>query len=55
MTFERTLAYASARDSADPLARYRGRFAHPVSEQGEPLVYLCGHSLGLQPLAAGSA
>ncbi len=52
MTFERTLAYASARDSADPLARYRGQFAHPVNAQGEPLVYLCGHSLGLQPLAA---
>jgi kynureninase len=52
MTFERTLAYASARDSADPLARYRGQFAHPVGEHGEPLVYLCGHSLGLQPLAA---
>ena len=52
MTFERSLAYARARDSADALAHLRAAFAHPVSASGEPLVYLCGHSLGLQPLAA---
>ena len=52
MTFERTLAYARARDAADPLARFQDQFAHPLSEAGEPLVYLCGHSLGLQPLSA---
>ena len=52
MTFERSLTYARARDAADPLARFRGEFAHPLGAAGEPLVYLCGHSLGLQPLAA---
>ncbi len=52
MTFERTLAYARTRDSADTLARMRDQFAHPVSAAGRPLVYLCGHSLGLQPLSA---
>jgi kynureninase len=52
MTFERTLAYARARDAADPLARFRDQFAHPIGENGEPQVYLCGHSLGLQPLSA---
>ncbi len=52
MTFERTLAYARARDGADTLARFREQFARPISDAGEPLVYLCGHSLGLQPLAA---
>jgi kynureninase len=52
MMFERTLAYASARDSADPLARFRAQFARPVGDHGEALVYLCGHSLGLQPLLA---
>lgn len=52
MTFERTLAYAQARDTADSLARFRGQFAHPRGEDGQPLVYLCGHSLGLQPLSA---
>ena len=43
---------ARARDAADPLARFRARFALPADERGEPLVYLCGHSLGLLPLAA---
>jgi kynureninase len=52
MTFERTLAYARARDAADALAHFREQFARPRSETGEPLVYLCGHSLGLQPLMA---
>src|SRR5580698_1104456 len=52
MSFERTLAYARARDAADGLAHLRGQFAHPHGADGTPLVYLCGHSLGLQPLAA---
>jgi kynureninase len=52
MTFERSLTYARGRDAADPLARFRAQFAHPVSASGDALVYLCGHSLGLQPLAA---
>jgi len=52
MSFERTLEHARARDGADALARFRGQFAHPLGEQGEPAVYLCGHSLGLQPLSA---
>jgi kynureninase len=52
MSFERTLVYARGRDTADGLARFRQQFAHPVGADGEPLVYLCGHSLGLQPLSA---
>jgi kynureninase len=47
-----TLAYARQCDTADPLATFRDRFALPRDDCGEPLVYLCGHSLGLQPLAA---
>jgi kynureninase len=47
-----TLADAQGRDAADPLRGYRARFALPRDERGEPLVYLCGHSLGLLPLAA---
>jgi len=46
------LARARARDAADPLRSFRERFALPVDTHGEPLIYLCGHSLGLQPLAA---
>jgi kynureninase len=46
------LAAARARDAADPLRAFRERFALPRDAQGEPLLYLCGHSLGLLPLAA---
>jgi kynureninase len=46
------LAQASARDAADPLRGFRERFALPLDAHGAPLVYLCGHSLGLQPLSA---
>ena len=46
------LARARARDAADPLRGFRERFALPVDALGAPLLYLCGHSLGLQPLAA---
>ena len=52
MSAQAALAAARARDAADPLRDYRGQFALPRDERGEPLVYLCGHSLGLLPLAA---
>jgi kynureninase len=47
-----TLADARALDAADPLRSFRARFAQPTSASGAPKVYLCGHSLGLMPLAA---
>ena len=47
-----TLAAARARDAADPLARWRGEFHFPTTRHGEPAIYLCGNSLGLQPRAA---
>ena len=52
MTPEPTLESARRRDAADPLRTFRDRFAIPRDSQGNPLVYLCGHSLGLLPLAA---
>jgi kynureninase len=39
-------------DREDPLAPYRDRFHVPKRADGEPVVYLCGNSLGLQPKAA---
>ncbi len=51
-TYEPTAEFARRRDEADPLRAFRQRFALPRAAQGEPLVYLCGHSLGLMPLAA---
>ncbi|HEY3731834.1 MAG TPA: kynureninase [Steroidobacteraceae bacterium] len=49
---DRRLPEARARDAADGLAMFRERFALPRSASGQPLIYLCGHSLGLAPLAA---
>ncbi|MBM3268220.1 MAG: kynureninase [Candidatus Sericytochromatia bacterium] len=39
-------------DAEDELAAFRERFCLPTREDGEPAVYLCGHSLGLQPRKA---
>src|SRR5262245_61193985 len=39
-------------DAADILAPYRKQFELPRGQNGEHLVYLCGHSLGLAPRAA---
>ena len=44
-----TLAAARERDAADPLSRLRERFHFPRTAAGEPVTYLCGNSLGLQP------
>ena len=52
MTYEPTLEFARRLDHADPLHAFRGRFALPHGGRGEPLIYLCGHSLGLMPLDA---
>ena len=47
-----TLEYAQARDEADVLRTFRDRFALPTNSRGAPLLYLCGHSLGLMPIGA---
>lgn len=52
MSHAAILEQARARDREDPLRDFRERFMHPVDERGAPLLYLCGHSLGLQPRAA---
>jgi len=44
--------FAAAMDSRDPLADFRQRFYFPQSKNGEDCIYLCGHSLGLQPKTA---
>jgi kynureninase len=51
-THEPTRNYARDRDEADELKGFRGRFAIPTDARGQPLLYLCGHSLGLMPLDA---
>jgi kynureninase len=39
-------------DGHDPLAAFRQRFHIPRRSNGEECIYLCGHSLGLQPKSA---
>ncbi len=46
-------ACAEALDAEDPLAGFRDEFLFPRDDEGRPLVYLCGNSLGLQPQRAG--
>jgi len=41
--------FAAAMDAGDPLARFRERFYIPETSNGAGCIYLCGHSLGLQP------
>lgn len=49
MLFDNSLQLAESLDAQDTLASLRNAFLHPTNSQGEPFVYLCGNSLGLQP------
>jgi kynureninase len=50
--FETGRDFAQAMTAADPLAPFRNRFHIPKTPDGSDCVYLCGHSLGLQPKSA---
>jgi kynureninase len=50
--FEPGEKFARRLDAGDPLRSFRDQFLLPHRPDGTPLVYLCGHSLGLQPAAA---
>jgi kynureninase len=41
-------------DAADPLAPFQTEFHRPRGQDAAELVYLCGHSLGLQPKSAAT-
>lgn len=49
MTFVPDEEFALALDARDPLYDYRELFHLPMRSDGTPYVYLCSHSLGLQP------
>lgn len=51
--FQASEEFAAAMDARDPLAHFRDRFCQPKTKNGEDCIYLCGHSLGLQPKSAG--
>ena len=54
LPFENGLRFAQTMDAADPLAQFRQRFHIPRTKGGKECIYLCGHSLGLQPKTAQS-
>jgi kynureninase len=47
--FSASQDFAIAMDERDPLGNYRERFLYPKAADGSDCLYLCGHSLGLQP------
>jgi kynureninase len=49
ITFDTSASFAAELDARDPLAMFRQQFHIPPGPDGSPSVYLCGHSLGLQP------
>ena len=49
LKFRNSRSFAQILDSKDPLRRFRNRFHIPQQKNGDPCVYLCGNSLGLQP------
>ena len=52
MRYEDSAGFAARLDRDDPLAGFREQFEFPVDRGGRKVVYLCGHSLGLQPKLA---
>ena len=52
--FDTTKDFAAAMTARDPLAAYRERFHIPRAPGGGACIYLCGHSLGLQPKSTRS-
>jgi kynureninase len=54
MNFLNDRAFARQLDQKDPLRTYREQF-HIPQRSGQPLIYCCGNSLGLQPKTAQAA
>lgn len=52
LTYQADEAFARTLDAEDPLRLYRERFTLPLGDDGEPLIYFCGNSLGLMAKAA---
>jgi len=52
MTAAMSLDSALALDATEPGVSRRGQFHFPRTAGGEPVIYLCGNSLGLQPRRA---
>ena len=49
LPFQPEESYAARLDAEDPLRSFRDRFLLPQRSDGSAQIYLCGHSLGLEP------
>src|SRR3982751_2375800 len=52
MTFSPDEAFALHLDAEDPLRAFRDKFHLPLGQNGQPLIYFAGNSLGLMPKSA---
>jgi kynureninase len=52
MSFSVDEEFAQQLDAEDPLRSFRDRFHLPLGDNGEPLIYFAGNSLGLMPKSA---
>jgi kynureninase len=52
MQFSADETFARQLDAEDPLGQFREKFYLPLGQDGKPLIYLAGNSLGLMPKAA---
>jgi len=52
LNFQTDEAFALTMDAADPLRTYRDEFLIPMRDDGTPITYFAGNSLGLQPKKA---
>jgi len=55
MIYQNNIEFAREMDHQDPLKDYRSKFYLPQQKSGEPYIYLCGNSLGLQPKSTEAA
>jgi kynureninase len=53
--YKASLSFAQHLDQVDPLRAFREQFHLPFQKNGDPYVYLCGNSLGLQPKSTRAA
>jgi kynureninase len=51
MNYQNSIEFALQLDEQDPLKGFRNKFLFP-QHQGKDAIYLCGNSLGLQPVSA---
>lgn len=55
MKYQNSRDFAKYLDQNDPLRSYRKRFYFPQHKNGKQAIYLCGNSLGLQPVDTENA